>query len=724
MANPSSTIYNIPYLLRISPHIDLDLLAQAIAAAVANHPCLDVRLALDDDGEVRQHLANESKPFAPAIMEGLNKASLVRSFDLLGGRLFRVEIHATQDGTFLFVDAHHIVADGTSLSVLLDDINRAYAGEALEPETYSLLDAALAEQDMRKSDAYGKAEDFYRKQFTNCVPTTDLTHDHEQPPARCASLLRTSTAVGPAAVEMRCKELGITPNAFFVGAFGAVLARYNFQHEATFATIYHGRNEARLARAAGMFVKTLPVRVNTKLPSKDYFAAVRDLLMGCMDHDVYPFAEVSRAYGVAPTMMLAYQGSNFNMHEFCGEPAELILLDLDAAKEPLILSVATDGDAHIYDLQYRADLYDKATMGWFIDNLELALSQFVEGRDPVDLQLLFDEAPHMVNVPAHAGKTFVDLFAEAVAAHPERIAVRDSKSQLTYAELDVASAAVAAALRQTGFGPEQYACVLAGRTKEFMVGVVGVMRAGGAYVPMDPDYPADLFEHRCVRSLAAVVQQSAPNATADEAPAAAGTSVTDGSETTNTTKETTTFAAPQGTSAHINEMMTTPDAYDYSSINALLANNVSANVDDVADEGLGEVLLTGATGFLGIHVLHDYLNHHEGRIWCLVRKGSFQSPERRLANLLMYYFERPYTEYFGERIMCIDADISNPNDVAALDRIPFRTLVNCAACVKHFAAGDELDRANVQGVQQLVNLCSHGRRRLVHISTISTAGKA
>ncbi|MBO7673390.1 MAG: SDR family oxidoreductase, partial [Atopobiaceae bacterium] len=117
-------------------------------------------------------------------------------------------------------------------------------------------------------------------------------------------------------------------------------------------------------------------------------------------------------------------------------------------------------------------------------------------------------------------------------------------------------------------------------------------------------------------------------------------------------------------------------------------------------------------------------NHHEGRIWCLVRKGSFQSPERRLANLLMYYFERPYTEYFGERIMCIDADISNPNDVAALDRIPFRTLVNCAACVKHFAAGDELDRTNVQGVQQLVNLCSHGRRRLVHISTISTAGES
>ncbi|MEE1159601.1 MAG: amino acid adenylation domain-containing protein, partial [Atopobiaceae bacterium] len=495
IANPGSTIYNIPYLLRIGSGIDLERLSQAISTAIAAHPCLDVRLTLDEDGEVRQRLAREVEPFVPSVVEGLDKAALVRPFDLLGGRLFRVEIHRAADGTYLFIDAHHIVADGTSLSVLLDDINRAYAGETPEPETYGLLDVALADQKLRESEAYDKAEAFYREHFTGCMPTTDLAHDHEQKPARCASVFRASKAVSPAALEARCKELGVTPNAFFVGAFGAVLARYHFQREATFATIYHGRNEAKLARAVGMFVKTLPVRVDTSLSSADYFAAVRDLLMGCMDHDVFPFAEVSRTYGIAPTTLLAYQGSDFNVNEFCGEPAELVLLELDAAKEPLSLSVAVDGDKHVYDLEYRADLYDETTAGWFIDNLELALNQLVEGRDPADLQLLFDEAPHMVDVPTHVGKTFVDLFAETVAAYPERVAVCDSESQLTYAELDAASAAVAATLRETGFGPEQYACVLTGRTKEFMVGVIGVMRAGGAYVPMDPDYPVDRLEY-------------------------------------------------------------------------------------------------------------------------------------------------------------------------------------------------------------------------------------
>ncbi len=491
VANPGSTIYNIPYLLRIGASIDLDRLAQAIGAAVAAHPCLDVRLSLDDDGEVRQRLANDAEPFAPSTIEGLDKATLVRPFDLLGGRLFRVEIHRATDGTYLFIDAHHIVADGSSLSVLLDYINRAYAGEVLEPEDYGMLDVALADQELRQGDAYNAAEAFYRERYEGCMPTTDLAHDHEQPPARCASLLRTSTLVSPTALEARCAELGVTPNAFFVGAFGAVLARYHFQREATFVTIYHGRNEARLARSVGMFVKTLPVRVDTSLAAADYFAAVRDLLMGCMDNDIFPFAEVSRAYGIAPTTLLAYQGSDFNVRELCGEPAELIRLDLDAAKEPLSLSVAVSGDVHTYDLQYRSDLYDEATVGWLIDSLELALNQLIEGRDPAGLQLLFDEASRMVDVPAHAGKTFVDLFAETVAAYPTNVAVRDAESQLTYAELDVATAAVAARLRETGFGPEQYACVLAGRTKEFVIGVIGAMRAGGAYVPMDPDYPTD-----------------------------------------------------------------------------------------------------------------------------------------------------------------------------------------------------------------------------------------
>jgi len=217
--------------------------------------------------------------------------------------------------------------------------------------------------------------------------------------------------------------------------------------------------------------------------------------MGCMDNDISPFAQISNTFGIAPTTLLAYQGSDFNLHELCGEPVELVPLELDAAKEPLSLSVVANDEGHEYDLQYRADLYDETTASWFIDNLELALGQLVDGRAPADLQLMFDEAPQMVDVPSHAGKTFVDLFEQAATDFPANVAVRDGKGSLTYAELDAASAAVADTLRKTGFGPEQFACVLAGRDKEFMVGVLGVMRAGGAYVPMDPDYPTDRLEY-------------------------------------------------------------------------------------------------------------------------------------------------------------------------------------------------------------------------------------
>ena len=163
--------------------------------------------------------------------------------------------------------------------------------------------------------------------------------------------------------------------------------------------------------------------------------------------------------------------------------------------------------------------------------------------------------------------------------------------------------------------------------------------------------------------------------------------------------------------------------YNYNRIQSVISGNTIENVDMVTKEKLGDIMLTGATGFLGIHILKAYLDNYDGKVYCLVRKGSYESPEKRMMNMLMYYFDNPCKEMFKERIVCVDGDITSKEQVDSLSEYKFDTLINCAACVKHFASDDVLEKINVKGVENLIELCKNSGRRLIQISTVSVGGE-
>ncbi len=158
-----------------------------------------------------------------------------------------------------------------------------------------------------------------------------------------------------------------------------------------------------------------------------------------------------------------------------------------------MLSIENGG--YVYDLEYRSDLFEDETAGYMIENLEIAAKAFLDGKEPLEIRLLFDEADKMVNTPRYTGRTFVDLFREAVSKYPYNVAVRDENGTITYAELDAVSEYIAEKLTKNGFGRENVAGILCGRTREFAEAVVGTMKAGGAYVPLDPEYPQDRIEY-------------------------------------------------------------------------------------------------------------------------------------------------------------------------------------------------------------------------------------
>lgn len=161
--------------------------------------------------------------------------------------------------------------------------------------------------------------------------------------------------------------------------------------------------------------------------------------------------------------------------------------------------------------------------------------------------------------------------------------------------------------------------------------------------------------------------------------------------------------------------------YDYGKINALLSENTIDALREGQMRDLGNVCITGATGFLGIHVLREFLRSEKGTAYCVVRGGKLPA-ETRLKGMLVYYFSDSFDSLFGSRIVTVDGDITDKSLYGKLEALPVDTYINCAANVKHFSAGTDIEDVNVGGAANGIAFCRKKGCRFVQVSTASVAG--
>ena len=161
--------------------------------------------------------------------------------------------------------------------------------------------------------------------------------------------------------------------------------------------------------------------------------------------------------------------------------------------------------------------------------------------------------------------------------------------------------------------------------------------------------------------------------------------------------------------------------YDYEPIDGLLAANTLDSFSRGCELPLGSVLLTGATGYLGIHILRELLSSDAENIYCLVRGKSLAAAESRLKTLLFYYFDSTFEDMLGRRLHVVLGDVTD-DLTQLLEGVKIDTIFNCAAIVKHFAEGSEIEDVNIGGAERCVEYSLGHNARLVHISTASTRG--
>lgn len=164
--------------------------------------------------------------------------------------------------------------------------------------------------------------------------------------------------------------------------------------------------------------------------------------------------------------------------------------------------------------------------------------------------------------------------------------------------------------------------------------------------------------------------------------------------------------------------------YDYSAINAVLAKNTVDSFKSGESRALGNVLITGATGYMGAHLLAQFLKEENGTAYCMLRKGKFESAEDRLRNMMYYYFDDRYEKAITEQVKVVESDVTDYKYFEPFEKEDISTVFNCAANVKHFSNGTDIEDINVGGAVNCSKLCERLGARLIHFSTVSVSGTA
>lgn len=502
LKDPDSCVYNIPLFCTFSKAIDAQRLGDALTRAIDAHPYLKTRLQITGEDILLKRRDSD-----PALVKRTRmKASeledycsqLVKPFSFEHG-LYRSEIIETEESVSLFIDVHHLIFDGTSAMVLLQEINRAYTGKDPAGESYTSFDLALDEKQEREGTAYAEARDFYHNIFGAMETNARLDYDKPENNAPetdtfdidMGTLLRDD-------VQSYCIKHRITPNVFFTGAFGFTLAQFKNQTESAFCTIYNGRSDSRTAESVGMLVKTMPVYCNLETPNtvESYLKAVKKHLLALMDHDIYSFGEISRELGISADILFAYQGSDFNTFTLDAESVPIVPLALSETKAPLSVDIYDADPGYIIKAEYRHDLYESITISRFLKAYEEVCKSLLTAETFKDIRLISDEDKNRIAVfndtEISIDTPLIPEQLQAVAdANPDKTALISCGERLTFKELNDATNRIANALIKLGVEPEDIVAVLLTRTKYAYMARQGILKSGGAFLCTDPEYPDD-----------------------------------------------------------------------------------------------------------------------------------------------------------------------------------------------------------------------------------------
>ncbi|HEU4558056.1 MAG TPA: amino acid adenylation domain-containing protein [Longimicrobium sp.] len=544
--DPGSAAYNLPAAYRIHGALNAPALERALSEIIRRHETLRTRIDTRGDDEAVQVVDPAGDFHLPVIdrlgisddeLRTIASDEAARPFDLARGPLFRaLLVRIAEDDHALLWTLHHAISDGWSSGVLLRELNTLYDAFAagrpspLPPLPVQYGVHAARQRHRLSGEALDAQVHWWKEALSGAPSLLELPADRPRPAVqsyRGATLGFGLPDELMARVDELARKEGATPFMVLLAAFDGVLSRWSGQDDVVVGTPIANRTSADVEPLIGFFANTLALRGDLRGDPTfaELLARVKHASLGAFDHQELPFEKLveelqpERSLSHSPVFQLMFALQNVPR-----EGPRLGGLDLapigrqsEAAKFDLSLTlVQTEGQTY-GAAEYASDLFDAATVERFVNHFATLLDAAT--RQPhariADLPLMPPEERGALlaisagpAVDRNPSLTLPALFAAQVARTPNAVALTFGGRSMTYSELDAESNALARHLRTRGVGAETPVAVFVERSPEMVIALYGVVKAGGYYVPVDPEYPADRIAYMLEDSGARLVLTS------------------------------------------------------------------------------------------------------------------------------------------------------------------------------------------------------------------------
>ena len=532
---PGSSLYNIPTAIKLTGDLNVDALRQAFLKLIARHESLRTTFGSANDEPLRATAdvltpdidyrdADTSLPLEAQLTQ-LSQ----QPFDLAKGPLIRLHLLKIDDQSIdeqshaLLIVVHHIIADGWALGVLMRDLSELYkaAVEGTAPQLPELqiqdADYAAWQRDTLSGDHLNNELQFWKDELQGAPLVLELPTDRPRPasPAYSGDWFRLDIdADTRSALEAVAREHGATLYMVLLSAFNLLLSRYSGAEELLVGSPVANREQKETENLIGSLINTVAIRADLSgnPPFTELLGKTRDTALNAFEHQALPFEKLveelqpERNLSHSPVyqVMFNLQNRAQEVVEFADLESSALITETGTAKLDLhLLMEETDNGLSAW-FEYATELFDRNSIERMAGHYARILKQVAANPqqqinnirlpDEAETQLILNDWNNTArDYPADV--TLIDLFETQVAKTPDAVAVVFEGQELSYRELDERANHLGHELQSHGIGPESVVGVYMERSIEMVVALYGILKAGAAYTPLDPEYPAQRLQH-------------------------------------------------------------------------------------------------------------------------------------------------------------------------------------------------------------------------------------
>ncbi len=530
---PDNPFYQYAHLYKITGPLNPELLIQSFQSLVDRHEILRSNFKSENDRIVVTlrdqavipseivDLTNLVDSEKKEEIDRLTTAFVQRTFSLKKDLLLRILlIKVTPTEHHLILSIHHIIGDRASLIILNEEVFRDYKklsqSQSTErlPEKIQYLDYALWQKEKK---SHQLDVDYWTKQLAGDLPILGLPFDHPRPKIstyRGATLTHKLSPVLSEKIQKLAGQLEVTPYVLLLSAFKILLFRYTHQTDILIGTPFSNRDKTVLEKMIGFFNETLVIRsqLSDNQSFSDLTKEVKETTLAALAHKNMPFEELVRTLQperhdqINPIFQAMFLYNNVAEIPASGLDIKIEdeTIDLGVSKFDITLFV-NEKKTHLETtIEYTTDLFSAQTVEQMLGHLENILTTVLKNPaiNITRIPVLSETEENLITrewnqtqqeMPAYP--SIHQVIAEAAKNNPDAPAVVFENDQLTYQQLDTQSDQVAQLLLKNGVKKDQPVGLLADRSVEMIVGILGILKAGSAYLPLDPAYPTERLEY-------------------------------------------------------------------------------------------------------------------------------------------------------------------------------------------------------------------------------------